>query len=102
MDFVDSDGEQRDLFIENLDAMVERAQNRPKGEKGKDQKRSGKTAPMIENKTILIVDDDPKIATLLQTYLEECGFGVHTVSNGRLCLNLFVARTSRLMPLYWM
>ena len=39
MDFVDSlDGEQRDLFIENLDAMVERAQNRPKGEKGKDQK----------------------------------------------------------------
>ena len=43
---------------------------------------------MIENKTILIVDDDPKIATLLQTYLEECGFGVHTVSNGRLCMNL--------------
>ena len=29
---------------------------------------------MIENKTILVVDDDPKIATLLQTYLEECGF----------------------------
>ena len=42
---------------------------------------------MIENKTILIVDDDPKIATLLQTYLEECGFGVHTVSNGRLCVD---------------
>lgn len=41
---------------------------------------------MIENKTILVVDDDPKIATLLQTYLEGCGFGVHTVSNGRACL----------------
>lgn len=41
---------------------------------------------MIENKTILVVDDDPKIATLLQTYLEECGFGVYTVSNGRLCV----------------
>ena len=43
---------------------------------------------MIENKTILVVDDDPKIATLLQTYLEECGFGVHTVSNGQLCMDL--------------
>ena len=42
---------------------------------------------MIENKTILVVDDDPKIATLLQTYLEECGFVVHTVSNGELCIN---------------
>ena len=42
---------------------------------------------MIENKTILVVDDDPKIATLLQTYLEECGFAVHTVSNGRLCID---------------
>ena len=42
---------------------------------------------MIENKTILVVDDDPKIATLLQTYLEECGFGVYTVSNGRLCVD---------------
>jgi len=41
---------------------------------------------MIEHKTILVVDDDPKIATLLQTYLEGCGFGVHTVSNGRACL----------------
>ena len=43
---------------------------------------------MIDNKTILVVDDDPKIATLLQTYLEECGFGVYTVSNGRLCVDL--------------
>ena len=42
---------------------------------------------MIDNKTILVVDDDPKIATLLQTYLEECGFGVYTVSNGRLCVD---------------
>ena len=42
---------------------------------------------MIENKTILVVDDDPKIATLLQTYLEECGFAVHTVSNGQLCID---------------
>ena len=42
---------------------------------------------MIENKTILVVDDDPKIATLLQTYLEECGFAVHTVSNGHQCID---------------
>lgn len=34
MDFVDSlDGEQRDQFVENIDAAVERAQNRQKGEK---------------------------------------------------------------------
>lgn len=46
---------------------------------------------MIENKTILVVDDDPKIATLLQTYLKECGFDVQTVSNGRLCVDLLSA-----------
>ena len=46
---------------------------------------------MIENKTILVVDDDPKIATLLQTYLEECGFAVHTVSNGQLCIDFLSA-----------
>ena len=46
---------------------------------------------MIENKTILVVDDDPKISALLQTYLEECGFAVHTVSNGRLCLDFLAS-----------
>ena len=48
---------------------------------------------MIENKTILVVDDDPKIATLLQTYLEECGCVVHTVSNGQLCVDLLSTET---------
>lgn len=48
---------------------------------------------MIDNKTILVVDDDPKIATLLQTYLEECGFGVYTVSNGRLCVDFLSTET---------
>ena len=48
---------------------------------------------MIENKTILVVDDDPKIATLLQTYLEECGFGVHTVSNGQQCIDFLSTET---------
>ena len=37
--------------------------------------------------SILVVDDDPKIATLLQTYMEQCGLGVHTVSHGRACLD---------------
>lgn len=42
MDFVDSlDGEQRAQFVENIDAMVERAQNRQKGEK-KGQRGQGK------------------------------------------------------------
>ena len=49
---------------------------------------------MIENKTILVVDDDPKISALLQTYLEECGFAVHTVSNGRLCLDFLASSTA--------
>jgi DNA-binding response OmpR family regulator len=37
--------------------------------------------------SILVVDDDPKIATLLQTYMEQCGLGVHTVSHGQACLD---------------
>ena len=48
---------------------------------------------MIANKTILVADDDPKIATLLQTYLEECGFRVHIVSNGRLCVDFLSTET---------
>lgn len=48
---------------------------------------------MSQKQTILVVDDDPKIATLLQNYLEECGFAVHTVSNGRLCLDVLVDAT---------
>jgi DNA-binding response OmpR family regulator len=48
---------------------------------------------MNDCKTILVVDDDPKIATLLKTYLEECGFAVHTVSNGRLCLDFLAHST---------
>ena len=36
--------------------------------------------------SILVVDDDPKIATLLQTYMEQCGLEVHTVSHGQACL----------------
>ena len=89
MDFVDSlDDDQRDQFVDNIDAMVERAENRQNRD-GKGQK--GKNPPMIENKTILVVDDDPKIATLLQTYLEECGFAVHTVSNGQLCIDFLSA-----------
>ena len=49
---------------------------------------------MIENATILVVDDDPKISTLLQTYLEECGFAVHTVPNGRHCLDFLAGENS--------
>ena len=37
--------------------------------------------------SILVVDDDPKIATLLQTYMEQCGLEVHTVSHGQACLD---------------
>ena len=79
MDFVDSldDDHQRDQFVDNI-TLIERAENRQNKE-GKGQKGKGKTTPMIENKTILVVDDDPKIATLLQSYLEECGFGAHSI-----------------------
>ena len=62
--------------VDNIDALVERAENRQNKE-GKGHKGKG-NPPMIENKTI-VVDDDPKIATLLQTYLEECGFGAHSI-----------------------
>lgn len=44
MDFVDSlDSDQRDQFVDNLDAAVERAQNRKKGEKRKGQRGQGKS-----------------------------------------------------------
>ncbi len=49
---------------------------------------------MSHNQTILVVDDDPTIATLLQSYLEECGFAVHTVSNGRRCLDFLAGEVS--------
>ena len=43
MDFVDSlDNDQRDQFVENIDSMVERAENHQKGEKGKGQRGPGK------------------------------------------------------------
>src|SRR5260221_4058577 len=43
---------------------------------------SGYDTPMTESKTrILVVDDDLRLRDLLQRYLTEQGFGVHTVSD---------------------
>src|SRR5260221_6144824 len=43
---------------------------------------SGYDTPMTEPKTrILVVDDDLRLRDLLQRYLSEQGFGVHTVSD---------------------
>jgi DNA-binding response OmpR family regulator len=39
-------------------------------------------------KTILVVDDEPKIVKLIRDYLERAGFGVRVASNGKLALLL--------------
>jgi two-component system, OmpR family, alkaline phosphatase synthesis response regulator PhoP len=39
-------------------------------------------------KTILVVDDEPKITQLVQDYLERAGFSVRTASDGRTALSL--------------
>jgi len=44
-------------------------------------------------KTILIVDDEPKITRLVSDYLERAGFGVRAAHDGRTALSL--ARTER-------
>ena len=41
-------------------------------------------------KTILVVDDEKRITSLLKAYLEQQGFGVATAANGKDAL--FVAR----------
>ena len=42
-------------------------------------------------KTILVVDDEPKIVKLVRDYLERAGFGVYTAADGKTALSL--ART---------
>jgi DNA-binding response OmpR family regulator len=44
-------------------------------------------------KTILVVDDEPKIVQLVRDYLERAGFGVLTASEGKTALSL--ARTGK-------
>jgi len=44
-------------------------------------------------KTILVVDDEPKITQLVRDYLERAGFGVHIAADGKSALSL--ARTRK-------
>src|SRR5574342_440086 len=44
-------------------------------------------------KTLLVVDDEPKITQLVRDYLEQAGFAVRTARDGRSALSL--ARTER-------
>ena len=39
-------------------------------------------------KTILVVDDEPKIVKLVRDYLERAGFGVHVAADGKSALSL--------------
>jgi two-component system, OmpR family, alkaline phosphatase synthesis response regulator PhoP len=47
----------------------------------------------VNTKSILIVDDEPKIVKLVQDYLERAGYGVRTAANGKVALSL--ARTEK-------
>src|ERR1700686_2184360 len=46
---------------------------------------------------ILVVDDDPKIVTLVRTYLEREGFSVVTAANGRAALAAITESEARLI-----
>jgi CheY-like chemotaxis protein len=46
---------------------------------------------------ILVVDDDPKIVTLVRTYLEREGFSVVTATNGRAALAAVTESEPRLV-----
>lgn len=48
---------------------------------------------------ILIVDDDPKIVTLVQTYLEREGFAVMSAADGKAALSAFAKSMPRLIVL---
>lgn len=48
---------------------------------------------------ILVVDDDPKIVTLVRTYLEREGFSVVTAGDGRAALAAVAASSPRLIVL---
>src|ERR1700682_2654116 len=48
---------------------------------------------------ILVVDDDPKIVTLVRTYLEREGFAVVTAADGRSALAAVAASQPRLIVL---
>lgn len=51
------------------------------------------------NAPILVVDDDPKIVSLVRTYLEREGFRVTTASDGRAALSAMEAAPPRLVVL---
>jgi two-component system, OmpR family, alkaline phosphatase synthesis response regulator PhoP len=44
-------------------------------------------------KTVLVVDDEPKITQLVRDYLERAGYGVHVAADGKSALSL--ARTEK-------
>ena len=48
-------------------------------------------------KTILVVDDEPKIVKLVRDYLERAGFAVHAAGDGKTALSL--ARTEGMTKL---
>jgi len=50
-------------------------------------------------KTILVVDDEPKIAQLARDYLERAGFAVITAGDGRSALQQIRARRPDLVVL---
>ena len=43
---------------------------------------------MAPGKTILVVDDEPRLVSLVETYLTQSGFRVQTASNGREALSV--------------
>ncbi|MEO7117784.1 MAG: response regulator transcription factor [Candidatus Limnocylindrales bacterium] len=55
--------------------------------------------PSAARRTILVVDDDAKIVTLVRTYLEREGFGVVEARDGRAALDVFASSEPSLVVL---
>ena len=49
----------------------------------------GKAGETMENKTILLAEDEPSIARVVKTYFEHDGYNVYHAANGEEALNLF-------------
>lgn len=57
---------------------------------------------LTHSDTILVVEDDPDIAVIEQSYLEQAGYTVVMAKDGREALNILARQSPKLIVLDWM
>jgi DNA-binding response OmpR family regulator len=83
--YVESKVGQGSTFIIQLPIQVEKS---GKLESSNKEQQQGETDSSNENKTILVIDDDPTIHDLIKRFLSKQGFNVQTASSGQEGLQL--------------